>query len=39
MKSQTLIAPAKINLALDVVGRREDGYHLLLDGDAKHCVG
>jgi 4-diphosphocytidyl-2-C-methyl-D-erythritol kinase len=29
MKSQTLIAPAKINLALDVVGRREDGYHLL----------
>jgi len=25
----TLIAPAKINLCLDVVGRREDGYHLL----------
>ena len=29
IKSQTLMAPAKINLALDVVGRREDGYHLL----------
>lgn len=22
-------APAKINLALDIMGRREDGYHLL----------
>ena len=22
-------APAKVNLTLDVVGRREDGYHLL----------
>ena len=27
--SVTVLAPAKINLALDVVGRREDGYHLL----------
>ena len=25
----TVKAPAKINLVLDVVGRREDGYHLL----------
>jgi 4-diphosphocytidyl-2-C-methyl-D-erythritol kinase len=25
----TVIAPAKINLTLDVVGRRADGYHLL----------
>ncbi len=25
----TVWAPAKINLTLDVVGRREDGYHLL----------
>lgn len=25
----TVIAPAKINLTLDVVGLREDGYHLL----------
>lgn len=25
----TLIAPGKINLALHVVGRRDDGYHLL----------
>ena len=24
-----VLAPAKINLTLDVVGRREDGYHLL----------
>ena len=23
------IAPAKINLTLDIVGTREDGYHLL----------
>ncbi|GIW48712.1 MAG: hypothetical protein KatS3mg079_188 [Caloramator sp.] len=22
-------SPAKINLSLDVVGKREDGYHLL----------
>ncbi|MBQ8688502.1 MAG: 4-(cytidine 5'-diphospho)-2-C-methyl-D-erythritol kinase [Ruminococcus sp.] len=29
MKSLTLLAPAKINLALDIVGTREDGYHLL----------
>ncbi len=27
--SVTVNAPAKINLVLDVVGRREDGYHLL----------
>ncbi len=27
--SVTVWAPAKINLTLDVVGRREDGYHLL----------
>lgn len=27
--SVTVKAPAKINLVLDVVGRREDGYHLL----------
>ena len=27
--SVTANAPAKINLTLDVVGRREDGYHLL----------
>ena len=27
--SITVWAPAKINLTLDVVGRREDGYHLL----------
>lgn len=25
----SLIAPAKINLALHVTGRRDDGYHLL----------
>ncbi len=24
-----VLAPAKINLSLDVIGRREDGYHLL----------
>lgn len=29
MKSLTISAPAKINLALDIVGTREDGYHLL----------
>lgn len=29
MKSVTLRAYAKINISLDVVGRREDGYHLL----------
>ncbi len=29
MKTYRLTAPAKINLALDVVGRREDGYHEL----------
>ena len=27
--SVTVIAPAKINLTLDIVGTREDGYHLL----------
>ncbi len=27
--SVTVEAPAKINLTLDVVGRREDGYHLI----------
>lgn len=27
--SVTVNAPAKVNLVLDVVGRREDGYHLL----------
>lgn len=25
----TVLAPAKLNLTLDVVGKREDGYHLL----------
>lgn len=29
MENRTLMAPAKINLALDVTGRRADGYHLL----------
>ncbi len=29
MKTVTLRAYAKINLSLDVVGKREDGYHLL----------
>lgn len=29
MRRLILEAPAKINLSLDVVGRREDGYHLL----------
>lgn len=29
MKTITLNAPAKVNLALDVTGKREDGYHLL----------
>lgn len=29
MKTLVLNAPAKINLALDVTGKREDGYHLL----------
>lgn len=27
MKALTLTAPAKLNLTLDVLGRREDGYH------------
>lgn len=27
MNSLTLTAPAKLNLTLDVLGRREDGYH------------
>lgn len=25
----TMLAPAKINLTLDITGRREDGYHLI----------
>lgn len=29
MNEISLKAPAKINLTLDIVGRREDGYHLL----------
>ncbi len=29
MKTLEIFAPAKINLALDVVGKRADGYHLL----------
>ncbi len=29
MQRLTIDAPAKINLSLDVVGRRDDGYHLL----------
>lgn len=29
MSQLVISAPAKINLSLDVVGRREDGYHLL----------
>lgn len=29
MDKVTIKCPAKINLSLDVVGRREDGYHLL----------
>lgn len=30
MKSVTVTAPAKINLMLDVTGKRSDGYHTLL---------
>ncbi|MFH1777055.1 MAG: 4-(cytidine 5'-diphospho)-2-C-methyl-D-erythritol kinase [Candidatus Omnitrophota bacterium] len=30
MKSIRLLAPAKINLYLDIVGRRRDGYHNIL---------
>ncbi len=29
MRQLTVRAPAKINLSLDVVGKRDDGYHLL----------
>ncbi len=29
MATETEFAPAKVNLALHVCGRREDGYHLL----------
>ena len=29
MQRLTVLAPAKINLSLDVTGKREDGYHLL----------
>lgn len=29
MKEITLLAPAKVNVALDVVGKRQDGYHLM----------
>lgn len=29
MKTLELFTPAKVNLALDIVGRREDGYHFL----------
>lgn len=29
MEKITLLAPAKVNLTLDIVGKRADGYHLL----------
>ena len=29
MKTLEIKAPAKVNLALDITGKREDGYHLL----------
>ncbi|MDW7655611.1 MAG: 4-(cytidine 5'-diphospho)-2-C-methyl-D-erythritol kinase [Bacillota bacterium] len=29
MEQLTVMAPAKINLSLDIVGKRSDGYHLL----------
>lgn len=29
MKHVVVIAPAKVNLALDVTGKRDDGYHLI----------
>ena len=30
----TVNAPAKINLTLDIIGRRNDGYHLVKNADA-----
>ncbi len=45
MATLTAFAPAKVNLALHVLGRRDDGYHLLDSlvvfadvGDVLHAV-